>query len=165
MTLNEIIGSAFEQRTKPRNVVPRWYPTTNEYEEARQYNGKDWRELDAAFLKKNSDAIYAFTPEAFCYYLPAYLIAGMGRGQDATFLAGLVVGMLDRSPNPDFWDEFFLTRWCALREQECLAVQEWLVYLSESAEGRDADDLSRSFDTMQLLAQRVKGHGSKDQLQ
>lgn len=156
MNLDEIIGAAFEQRAKPRNVVPRWHPDTHEYEEARLFKGKDWRVLDTFFLKENSDAIYAFTPEAFCYYLPAFLIAGMDRGQDGYFLADSVIRMLDRSPNPEFWDEFFLKRWCALREAECLAVQEWLVYLSESAEGRDAEDLSRSFDTMQLLAQRAR---------
>lgn len=156
MKLIEMIGNAFDQRAKPRDVVARWHPGTTEYEEAQQFKGKEWRLLDSVFLKKNYDAIYALTPEAFCYYLPAFLIAGAGSEPDAFFLAGLVIGMLDRSPNPEFWDDFFLARWCALRETECLAVQEWLIYLSDGAKGRDADDLSRSFDTMQLLVQRTR---------
>jgi hypothetical protein len=154
MSLIQQIEVAFESRARPREVTPRWHPDTSEYEEALRFKGQDWKALGATFLRKNSDALYALTPDAFCYYLPAFLIAGVGVGQDAIFLAGGIVGMLDRSPNPEFWDDFFLTRWCALKKPECLAIQEWLLSRSDDVTDRENDELSRAFDTVQLLIKK-----------
>jgi hypothetical protein len=41
------------------------------------FAGKHWQELSVEFLTTHLDALYDFTPEAFCFYLPAYLLAAV----------------------------------------------------------------------------------------
>jgi hypothetical protein len=42
-----------------------------------QLKGKDWREISLETLKKNRFSLSLFTPEAFRYYLPAFIIASV----------------------------------------------------------------------------------------
>jgi hypothetical protein len=155
MNLIGQIERAFESRIKPLAVTPRWHADTSEYEEALRFKGLDWKGLGSAFIKQNSDALYGLTPDAFCYYLPAFLIAGAAGGSEAFYLADGIIKMLDRSPNPEYWDEFFLARWPLLKKPECLVIQNWLLALSANSLYAEGDDLSRAFDTVQLLINRM----------
>jgi len=139
----------------PRQVVLEDAPRTNEYLEALNFEGLGWEMMDSDFLVKNSDALYAFTPEAFCYYLPTFLVHGFELREAPPVYVDAILGMLDRSPNPDLWDDSFRRRWSILKADECKALERWLLALSESPEGIfDQLTLERAFDTVQLLMAR-----------
>lgn len=136
----------------PRQVVLENSPHTSEYLEAMNFHGLSWEVMDSDFLVKNSDALYAFTPEAFCYYLPAFLVHGFEHLQSPPVYVDAILGMLDRSPNPDLWDDSFRRRWTLLQVDECRALERWILALSECSEGTfDQSTIDRSFDTVQLL--------------
>ncbi|MDX1991282.1 MAG: hypothetical protein SF029_02770 [bacterium] len=45
---------------------------TGEHEEiAEAFRGKKWQELPVPFLSYHHEAVFFFTPQAYCYYLPA----------------------------------------------------------------------------------------------
>ncbi len=139
----------------PRQVVLEKSPHTSEYLEAMNFHGLSWEVMDSDFLVKNSDALYAFTPEAFCYYLPAFLVHGFEHRQTPPVYVDTILGMLDRSPNPDLWDDSFRRRWTLLHVGECQVVEKWILALSECSEGAfDQLTLDRAFDTVQLLMDR-----------
>jgi hypothetical protein len=152
MTIVSEIQYAFQGRAMPRQVVLGDSPRTSEYLEALNFQGTSWEMMDSDFLVKNSDALYAFTPEAFCYYLSAFLSHGFKHQQAPPIYMDAILGMLDRSPNPDLWDDSFRRRWSILRTNECRVVEKWLLALSECPEGIfDLLTLDRAFDTLQLL--------------
>ena len=139
----------------PRRVVSENAPHTSEYLEALNFHGLSWEVMDSDFLVKNSDALYAVTPEAFCYYLPAFLVHGFEHRQTPPIYVDAILGMLDRSPNPDLWDDSFRRRWTLLHIDECQVVEKWILALSECSEGAfDQLILDRAFDTVQLLMER-----------
>ncbi len=45
--------------------------------EGQLFFGKDWRELTYEQLELRTFVLLCFTPDAFCYFLPAYLIASV----------------------------------------------------------------------------------------
>lgn len=47
-------------------------PECNEI--AREFRGKDWKDISVEMLLKYKEALPLFTPAAFRYYLPAYMI-------------------------------------------------------------------------------------------
>jgi hypothetical protein len=63
--------------------------------------------------------------------------------------------MLDRSPDPNSWDEFFIARWPLLTARECEATQAWILWLSSFDDGSYSEiALARAFDTLELLKER-----------
>src|SRR4051794_33677193 len=47
-----------------------------EYREVlRAFKGKGWKDISVEMVRKYKDALPLFTPAAFRYYLPAYMIA------------------------------------------------------------------------------------------
>jgi hypothetical protein len=51
------------------------YPDVAETRDA--FKGRDWRDLDVSFLRRNAEALSFLTPEGLRYYLPAFMIASM----------------------------------------------------------------------------------------
>lgn len=150
------IQKAFQRREMPRQVVSEDSPHTSEYQEAMNFQGVSWEVIDSDFLVKNSDALYAFNSEAFCYYLPAFLVCGFEHRNAPPVYVDVILGMLDRSPDPILWDDVFRRRWSLLRSAECQVIELWLLALSECSEGVfDPLTLDRAFDTVQLLINRA----------
>jgi hypothetical protein len=153
MTVSANIEQAFSSRVRPDAVVRPDHPDTSEYQEAENFSGIDWRLLDKEFLQNNSDALFAMTPEAFRYYLPAFLVSGILSTEPRPLFVDTIVSMLDRSPDMDQWDDFFLQRWARLKVAEYQALMQWILALSEEASGTlMKDSLNRSFDTLHLLS-------------
>jgi len=131
------------------------YIVKHEYEDLIAFLGKDWSSMTGDQLEKYFEAIFWFTPEAFCYYLPGIFSAGINDDIPELIVNHSVVEMLDRSQDYEMWDEFFLERWPLLSTQECEAAQEWILWLSSCGETSFSDNsLSRSFDTLELLKTR-----------
>ncbi len=146
------IREAFAHRSLPMLVVRSDAPDTDEYDDARHFQGRTWESLTCAELDAHQDAMFGFSPEAFCYFLPGVLSAGIRENRPDLLVNTSLVMTLDRSNTPTSWDDFFAKRWPSLTAQECLAVQDWLLWLTEAhPHSVPESSLGRAFDTMQLL--------------
>ena len=92
-------------------------------------------------VERAADAVFWFSPAAFCYYLPGFMLAGIRENRTDSNAYDALIGMLDRSPEPDYWDEFFLPRWTALSVAEIEAVSAWVEWLAD----REPDLLDRAY--------------------
>ena len=124
MKLLNKISAAFSTRISPTAVVQPDPPDTHEYKDALHFQGRDWRQLTCDEWASYSDAIYAFSPPAFCYFLPGMLSAPIREDKADLLITDALINMLDRSPNRETWDSFFVERWPLLRTAECRAVQQ-----------------------------------------
>lgn len=152
MNLVSQISTAFSARVSPATVIPPSHPTTHEYIEALHFQGRDWREITCDEWASYSDAIYAFSPSAFCYFLPGMLSSQVREQRADLLITSALLNMLDRSPNMDTWDDFFVERWPLLTTEECRAVQQWILWLANQSIGFDDDTLMRSYETLEILA-------------
>ena len=153
MELNRKITAAFAHRPQPLNVVPLSHAKTHEYEEALHFQDREWESLSVIEVNQFADAIYSFTPLAFCYFLPGFLCAGIQENKTDLLVYGPLIGMLDRSPAISNWDTFFLERWCLLTIAECVAVQEWVLWLANFGDiAFDQDSLTRAYETLDILS-------------
>jgi hypothetical protein len=163
MNLERVVAEAFAARACPCEVVACEHPATVEYSDAMQFHNLDWRDTTCEFWSKFSDAIYGFSPEAFCYFLPGILCSQFKENRPDLLVNSSLIAMLDRSDNVEYWDPFFADRWPRLTPQECLAVQEWILWLSTKATGIYSEaSLMRAYETLEILIGRAtKGAGGK----
>ncbi|MFC3375094.1 hypothetical protein ACFOLJ_04160 [Rugamonas sp. CCM 8940] len=159
MPINKEIEEAFGWRALPEQVVAvsRWADDDDQLD-ALSLLGRDWRGLSCAEWNAKSDAIHHFVPAAFAYYLPSVLT--LVAADPAQWLAPTdsILGMLDRSPTPAYWDDHLLGCFNDLREAEFAALANWLLFLAEHPEQTQCDDgtLGRAFDTIELLRQHFR---------
>ena len=149
----EALRAAFGARREPERL---WVATTSpgERREMESFRGLDWTTLTCDHLVENFSALFHFSPEAFAYFLPRILAAGIREGRVDLLAYDVVVGDLDRSPRPDYWNESFADRWAPLSREECRAVQSWLLWLMEAdGEARFENTFDRAFDTLTLLGE------------
>lgn len=75
--LKQRIFKAFEDVPYPKSTI-----APHECDECRDvrktFAGKNWKTIPAAILEENYGIIPLFSPEAFNYFLPAYLIHSLG---------------------------------------------------------------------------------------
>ena len=153
MNLLEEIESAFSDRQMPQSAVRNDAPATDEYLEAKCFSGKHWKDFSCADLDRLSGAIFGFSPEAFCFYLPGILAASIRENNPDTMMSQSIINMLDRIAAPSSWDDFFGARWPLLSPAECAAIQNWILWLTEFEPPIFGDGpLSRAYDTLDLIA-------------
>lgn len=150
------ICAAFDHRPLPAVAADDTRPFLTDRQEATRLNGKSREELDWHFLQKNSDALYAMTPQAFRYYLPKFLVIALQDGDVSPLFISPVFMMLDPGPDETYWNVDFRQKWLGMTLGEYDAVAEWLVRMASINDG-DWDDvvLARAFDTVQRLSQRA----------
>ncbi len=148
----ELIREAFATRVMPDVLFSSVQLTEDEIEEVLSFQGKHWSTVTCDQLEAYSYAIYWFSPEAFCYYLPGILSAGIKEKKSDLLVYDSIIRKLDRSPEPAYWDDFFLTRWPLLSAKECEAVQEWVLWLAPlESPACYENTFSRAFETLDLL--------------
>lgn len=152
MNLLELIRDAFSRRHMPRVLTSSAELSEDEYDEVMHFQGKDWSAITREEVETHYEVIFWFSPEAFCYYLPGIMSAGV-RDSDTSLLAyRSLIGMLDRSPDPTNWDDFFLERWPLLSPPECEAVEKWIHWLASKEDiNIFANIVSRALVTVELL--------------
>ena len=158
----DLIDAAFAHRTRPSVMTDSKQLSDVEYEEVMSFDGMRWQEVTFAQIEKNADAVFWFAPEAFCYYLPGFLAAGLTENRTDTNAYDSVIGMLDRSPTPEYWDDFFRPCWTLLTPDELDAVAAWVTWLEQVLPGAfHANSYDRARDTLKLL--RQAGGGGAEQ--
>jgi hypothetical protein len=152
MNLTHKIEQAFSYRQKPNKLIDsREKLVTPEQMEALWFSDRDWREITWENWEDHRDAIYAFTPEAFAYYLPSILTLSSQCPHQWFWPADALLKILDRSPVVDYWDTFITTRLLGLRVEEYEVLKDWLLVLSEHSNSASENTLDRAFDTICLL--------------
>jgi hypothetical protein len=124
-----LINRSFAHRLPPSVLTDSTQLTDGEYGEVMSFQGMIWQDVTFAELERFSDAVFWFSPEAFCYYLPGILAAGLKENRCDCNAYDSLIGCLDRSPEPDYWDDFFLPRWPLLSLEEIDAVVAWARWL------------------------------------
>lgn len=150
-----LIARTFAGRTRPSEITDSKQLSDVEYDEVMSFDGIRWQDVTFAQIEQNSDAVFWFSPEAFRYYLPGLMSAGIKENRCDANCYDALIGMLDRSPEPDYWDDFFLSRWPLLTALETIAVAEWVDWLeSLMPDGFHGNSYNRARETLLLLATR-----------
>ncbi len=151
-TALNLIGEAFADRAPSSAMTDSLQLSDAEYDEVMSFDGMGWRDVAFDQVEKNADAVFWFSPEAFCYFLPGFLAAGLKDNRWDTNAYDALIGMLDRSPEPDYWDDLFRPRWTLLSHEEIEAVRSWVGWI-ESVEPNafHANTYERVDGTLSLL--------------
>ena len=152
----EMINVAFAERAPPSVITDSLQLSDIEYEEVMSFDGMRWQDVTFEQVDLNSDAVFWFAPEAFCYYLPGILAASLKAGHWGANAYDSLIGMLDRSPEPAYWDDFFQPRWTLLSAAEIAAVAAWVRW-AENVEPDwfHANTYERVQGTLALLGDRA----------
>ncbi|MEK7899566.1 DUF6714 family protein [Burkholderia contaminans] len=149
------IGEAFKLRKRPLILVGSNELTFDEIEEVRAVGVYSWEETTSDMWERYSAALSWFSPDAFCYYVPGVMVSCIRDNEPNLIAVSNLVSMLDRNPNPDWWDGFFMERWPLLTIQECNVLQEWLIWLSSAEKSSLSESsLERALETVVLLISR-----------
>jgi hypothetical protein len=151
MTLTDQIKLSFPLFPIPEVVVDERAPETPEHLEALEFQGMNWQEVSWQFWETNSDAFYAFNEGAFVYYLPSMLACSINAPHLLKTIDSLGQ-MLDRSPEPRYWDEFIADRMIGLSASQYECLQSWILFLADQSTEYPPFDFGRAFDTVTLLA-------------
>jgi hypothetical protein len=156
MNILKTFEDAFRNRTRPGILTVSEQLDPTEYAEVMALSRKHWSEIDCALLEKNFEVTNWLSPKAFCYYLPGICSAGVKENRPNLLIYNSIVSMLDRSPDPQNWDRFFVERWPLLNKDECEAMQQWVLWLSSEGGQYFYDNtLSRALETLELLKNGV----------
>lgn len=147
-----LIERAFADRSPPSAMTDSLQLSDAEYAEVMSFQGLRWQDVTFEHVQQFSDAVFWFSPTAFCYYLPGLLAPGLRELRWNCNAYDSLIGCLDRSPEPESWDDFFLPRWPLLSADEVEAVASWVRWL-ETVEPNGFFDntYERVQDTLTLL--------------
>ena len=122
-----IIREAFRNTPPPTGEL-----TDTQYDDegtSEYFLGRSWDGHDAPTLRMHEVAMSFFTPEAFRYYLPAYMLAELRDPENADILGEFVVYQFGE-PEPD-WKETYEKRLTLFTQDEKDAVLAFLRYMQE----------------------------------
>ena len=155
-TLQKKIKEAFSSRKKPSIFLDPGKATSidDDVKDVLWFCDKNVEFISLKDWNLHHGAFYAFNSEAFIYFLPNVLILSLGEDGDGLIPAGSFLDMLDRSPNPEYWDDFFVDRLCGLTKEEYSVIKEWLIEKSKNSLWNEVS-LGRAFDTVSLLEGRA----------
>lgn len=146
------LQTAFKKRTRPSLISDSLQLSDTEYGEVMSFAEMDWSDIEFDQIQQNADAVFWFAPETFCYFLPGFLVAGLRTGRTDTNAYDALIGMLDRSPEPAYWDDFFAPRWTLLSPQEIDAIGAWVEWFKFlEPECFPENTFERVLDTLELL--------------
>jgi hypothetical protein len=151
MNLRQQIIKAFEHRALPTRLIVYDFAITFEYEEALWFSGRSWQEIRWQDWQEYSCALYAFTPEAFVYYLPSVLSSALDKPDEWLDAVDSLLCLLDRNQEPQNWDDFMTERLVGLEEGEYKVLKDWIFFISESNMYYDEEAMLRCYQTLDLI--------------
>ncbi len=148
------IETAFKDRKKPDKYTSGTM-SADEAIEVLAIAGKDWRELSGDILEDNFEVLNWLTPEAFCYYLAGVLYVSVKENSPNLLVVDSIINMLDRSPDPAYWNDLFSQRWLLLNPTEVDVLSDWILWLADS-KMHDDISLSRCLDCLESIKHRTE---------
>ena len=99
---------------------------------ASAFKGKDWKDVSMEMLHEHADSLPLFTPTAFRYYLPAYMIGCIDSYYDLDVtLDGVLFNLTPpKERSGQEWD-FFWARAQVFNEQEREAIRSFLELMDQ----------------------------------
>jgi hypothetical protein len=92
-------------------------------EETDPFRGKQWQDLDPDFVEAHLNGLFWFSPEAFHYYLPAFLRAGLAKPKSDLALEVMLYLRPEKDPE---LAAFSRERWSLLNDEQIRAMEAWL---------------------------------------
>lgn len=131
--INEI-KAAFADRKYPGDdhIVRGWDTpiSSDESDIFRLFGGRHWSEVPHQELLKKEEALSFFEPEAFCFYLPAFLIATLHDPEEADVTLDHCVYCFNIAPDNQNRN-FNLARITLFNKDEKVAIARYLAAISE----------------------------------
>ena len=94
---------------------------------ASAFRGKGWEDVSVEMLRSHADALPLFTPAAFRYYLPAYMIGAIDHYYDLDVALDGVLFNLTPPKERSGWEwDFFWARAQQFEESEREAIRSFL---------------------------------------
>jgi hypothetical protein len=119
------IETAFKNTPKPTGESCHKSSATN------YFSGKSWKDLSTTELRQHSDALYDFEPEAFRYYLPAFLLADINDPIEADIIGESIVSIFTPRADERLIDKEYKNKRIALfSKQEMDAVVAFISWFS-----------------------------------
>lgn len=103
------------------------------YEETAAFFGRNRGALAADFLETHRGVMHWFTPEAFHYYLPAFLSAAVETDDPYALYVHTILFLL----RPNSHQDFRRARWSKLDDKQIDALRAWLRWLLDRAVNDD----------------------------
>jgi hypothetical protein len=98
----------------------------------RAFKGKDWKNVSVEMVRKYKDALPLFTPAAFQYYLPAYMIACLDSYYDVdTALDSVLFNLTPQESRRGWQWDFFRVRAQQFSERERDAIRSFLELMDQ----------------------------------
>ena len=94
-------------------------------EDTEAFRRRDWRDLNVDVLEKHQAALFWFTPEAFHFYLPAFLRASVNTANPNAIYVHTILQLMTAG--------FSDARWRLFSEREIAVLQQWMIWLEEEA--------------------------------
>ena len=126
----------------------------------------DWTVLSGKWLDEAPDglssALSFFSPEALCFYIPAYLVADLRQELDCVDPSfHLLHGFEERSyqqkitpPKERTWTDHATQNWAGLSTEQALAIVHYLEWCAASDEGFGAEDIEQGLEYFWLKKAR-----------
>jgi hypothetical protein len=121
------ITEAFRDTPRPTGKLTDTYD--DEGVEA-YFAGRPWSGHDVASLRRHSAAMSFFTPEAFRYYLPAFMLAELADPETADIIGESIVHHF--GPPEDNWKDIHRARLSLFTTPENDAVLAFLHYMEST---------------------------------
>ena len=107
------------------------------------FNGVDWQKVNWEWLKTHystptGDPLLFMTPEAYRYYLPAYLLISIDSYDECDVLSDYIIYGLTAQKYEEYTPEDFRERITPLNDEAKSVVAKFLLYMYETYDNEDA---------------------------
>lgn len=149
--LGERIARAFSARRRTPQIENPVSTGANVNDAAKLEALQD-SEIDLIALEKLRDAFFELDPEGFAYFAPKLMQFILKEADLDSLALGNLTYPLDRSPTPEYWDEFILTHWIVMSPEELTVSGEFFSLLAElTSDLSDKSSYLRAANTIHLL--------------
>ena len=156
------LNKVLSKKKRPEKLVGSNELTDDEMQEAFFFADKNKEELSCNDIEQRYEAVYWFSSEAFCYYLPMMLYICIKEEKVELLFYDVIIDMLDRQSNIKYWDDFFTTRWRCFSTEEIESIKLWLLWLKDKGYFRNnTTTFERSMKTLDLLKQQNRTEEQK----
>lgn len=110
--------------------------------------GKEWEDIDSDAIAEHQDALFWFSPEAFHYYMPTFMKAGL-KEPDASYILNILLML-----RPDVEASaitFARERWLLFNDAQIGALKKWLNWTYAAMNRRNDTELE---DALRVLDER-----------
>ncbi|MWP62968.1 hypothetical protein [Gilliamella sp. Pas-s25] len=158
------ITTAFSWRERPKDM----WELSFEYSKIimpddeialKQFLGKNWSDITLDIYMNYVDALYAFTPLAYAYYLPGLLIttakdiATDEKGDRRELINTVIFPLMNFEEILS--DSYRFDRWAKLTVDEYLAIKDWLMWVTKDDIYQE-EDVVYSLINLGKLIERAK---------